>query len=85
MLDVWQNKMRMRQSHTGRPNVAEVDVRSFTANKERPVPVADFAGVTVMAIAIEHEPVEPAVAYRIDTPDGSIVISGDTAVCSPIE
>ena len=32
----------------------------------------------VLAIAVHHEPVRPAVAYRIETPDGVAVVSGDT-------
>ena len=35
----------------------------------------------VTAVAVHHEPVSPAVAYRVDTPDGAVVISGDTRVC----
>jgi len=37
--------------------------------------------VTVTAILVDHRPVFPAFAFRFDTPDGSIVISGDTGVC----
>ena len=36
------------------------------------------------ARAVHHEPVTPAVAYRVDTPDGAVVISGDTIVCDEI-
>lgn len=35
--------------------------------------------VTVSAILVNHAPVFPAFAYRFDTPDGSIVVSGDTS------
>jgi ribonuclease BN (tRNA processing enzyme) len=35
--------------------------------------------VTVTAALVRHPPVVPAFAYRFDTPDRSIVISGDTA------
>lgn len=34
--------------------------------------------VKVMATLVNHPPVAPAFAYRFDTPDRSIVISGDT-------
>lgn len=34
--------------------------------------------VTVTAALVDHPPVEPAFGYRIDTPDRSIVFSGDT-------
>jgi ribonuclease BN (tRNA processing enzyme) len=35
--------------------------------------------VTITAALVHHPPVVPAFAYRFDTPDRSIVISGDTA------
>jgi ribonuclease BN (tRNA processing enzyme) len=35
--------------------------------------------ITVTAALVRHPPVEPALAYRFDTSDRSIVISGDTA------
>jgi ribonuclease BN (tRNA processing enzyme) len=35
--------------------------------------------VKVTATLVDHPPVRPAFAYRFDTPDRSIVISGDTA------
>jgi ribonuclease Z len=41
--------------------------------------------VTVRAVAVCHEPVRDAVAYRIDTPDAAVVVSGDTRVCAEIE
>ena len=84
MLDVWQNEITMRQIHTHRPNRPEMDVRRFSPSKAEPVAVARFGDVMVSAIAVEHDPVVPAVGYRIDTPDGSVVISGDTAVCRQI-
>ena len=85
MLDVWQDEMEMRRQHTGRPNVADVEVRSFSTSKTSPTDVARFGSVHVQAVAVEHDPVVPAVGYRIDTPDGSVVITGDTAVCDQIE
>ena len=41
--------------------------------------------MTVEAVAVRHEPVEDAVAYRVTTPDGVIVISGDTRVRDEVE
>ncbi len=35
--------------------------------------------VKVTAALVKHPPVEPSFAYRFDTADRSIVISGDTA------
>lgn len=37
--------------------------------------------VTVTAILVEHAPVAPAFAFRFDTEQGSVTISGDTAPC----
>ena len=42
-------------------------------------PVLQRGGVKVKAALVEHPPVAPAFAYRFDTPDRSIVFSGDTA------
>jgi ribonuclease BN (tRNA processing enzyme) len=40
--------------------------------------IVSDADVTVTAALVDHPPVVPAFGYRIDTPDRSIVISGDT-------
>lgn len=40
--------------------------------------VYDSGGVRVRAVQVPHNTGRPAYAYRIDTPDRSIVISGDT-------
>ncbi|WP_457973575.1 MBL fold metallo-hydrolase [Arthrobacter sp. D1-17] len=37
--------------------------------------------VTVTAILVQHPPVAPAFAFRFDTAEGSVTISGDTAPC----
>ena len=41
--------------------------------------VMEARGVKVTAALVDHPPIRPAFAYRFDTPDRSIVISGDTA------
>ncbi|MEU0134104.1 MBL fold metallo-hydrolase [Streptomyces sp. NPDC006296] len=40
--------------------------------------------VGVQAVRVRHEPVEQAVGYRITTPDGVVVVSGDTRVCEEV-
>jgi ribonuclease Z len=40
--------------------------------------------VKVEAVAVHHEPVEAAVAYRVTTPCGVVVISGDTRACDEV-
>ncbi|QOX78769.1 MBL fold metallo-hydrolase [Trichlorobacter lovleyi] len=39
---------------------------------------ADENGVSVYATLVDHRQVYPAFAYRFNTPDGSVVFSGDT-------
>ena len=41
-------------------------------------------GVVVSCALVEHPPVKPALAYRLQTPDRSIVISGDTKPCDAL-
>lgn len=41
--------------------------------------VYESGGVRVRAFSVDHAPVEPAVGYRIEAGDRSLVVSGDTA------
>jgi len=84
LLDVWLAEMTMRAEHTGRPGPAVIEVRRFAA-APTPQEVFTVGAVSVSAVQVRHEPVTPAVAYRVDAPDGSVVISGDTAVCPALE
>jgi ribonuclease Z len=40
--------------------------------------------VVVKAGQVRHEPVQGAVGYRIETPDGIVAITGDTLVCDEV-
>jgi ribonuclease Z len=84
VLDVWHDEMTMRSAHTGRANNAAIEVRPFPAQDE-PRVVYTAGEIEVRAVQVRHEPVIPAVAYRVDAPAGSVVISGDTAVCPTLE
>ena len=57
-----------------------VDVREISAG-----PVYEHDGVRVTAIAVPHGSWKNAFGYRIDTPDRSIVISGDTRPSTALE
>lgn len=46
-----------------------------------PLLVVEDDEVRVTATLVRHAPVFPAFAYRFDTADGSVVLSGDTAPC----
>jgi ribonuclease BN (tRNA processing enzyme) len=47
---------------------------------QQPVVVVDHHGVRVTAVAVTHGHAVPALAYRFDSADGSVVFSGDTTV-----
>ena len=40
--------------------------------------------VRVLAGEMRHDPVRPAVGYRVETPDGIVAITGDTRVCAEV-
>jgi ribonuclease BN (tRNA processing enzyme) len=69
------------------PDPAEL-VRAFDvplparseAGAQVPVTVLEDETVRVSAVAVMHGRAVPAFAYRFDTPDGSVVFSGDTTV-----
>lgn len=86
MLDPFVDDIAVRSGH-GASDRPEIDLRGFDPSNE-PVVVWESGDpaneVIVSAVSVHHEPVLPAVSYRVDTPDGSIVISGDTVVCDEV-
>jgi ribonuclease Z len=82
MLDAYVDDIAVRVAHV-QPRPPELDVRGF-ALPVRPTVVWRGGDVVVESVAVHHEPVTEAVAYRVTTPDGVIVISGDTRVCDEI-
>jgi len=83
MLDVWAADLTTRKGHTGRSVGPRYEVIEFSvANK--PQMVWEHDGVSVFAGQVCHEPVRPAVGFRIETPDGTVAITGDTKVCNEV-
>jgi len=85
MLEPYDEDIHLRREHVGSREV-DLDAREFPASFT-PAEVwasADRA-VVVESVAVHHEPVPDTVAYRVTTPDGSVVISGDTRVCQEVE
>ena len=85
MLEPYDDDIHIRREHMGSREVV-LDAQEFPASFS-PVEVwasADRA-VVVESVAVHHEPVPDAVAYKVTTPDGSVVISGDTRVCQEVE
>lgn len=84
LLDPWAEDIAVRIEHAGHGGPPAVDLVDFAASSS-PTEVWGSEGVTVTAVAVHHEPVVPAVAYRVDGPSGSVVVSGDTVVCDEVE
>lgn len=84
VLDVWEEEIQLRTAHTGRPDHPAPEVVAFD-----PMPAATeiyrVGQVVVDAVLVDHHPVEPAVGYRLTTPDGTVVVSGDTAISPALE
>ena len=85
MLEPYDDDLALRSEHTGATPI-EVMLRPFDLSSTPDVVWTSNDGqVRVLAVAVHHEPVPQAVAYRIETPDAIVVISGDTRVCPEVE
>jgi ribonuclease Z len=88
MFDHWEDDLAVRRLHQPPGPVAEavaaVDATLFGLSRE-PTEVWRRGDVRVLAGAVRHEPVVPAVGYRIESPDGTVAISGDTNACPEME
>ena len=85
MLEPYEEDTELRREHTG-SRAVEMDQREFPASfTPTEVWASEDRTVLVLAMAVHHEPVPDAVAYKVITPDGSVVISGDTRVCKEVE
>lgn len=78
--DIWDDDLEVRARHANRSPDPRVEVVGFDV-PDSPTEVWANGDVRVLAGQVRHEPVEDAVGYRIETPDGVVVISGDTRVC----
>ncbi|MGK3940171.1 MBL fold metallo-hydrolase [Streptomyces caeruleatus] len=61
-------------------NLWTVDAQGSPPRLSTPIEVWTDGDVRITATLVDHHPTEPAFAFRFDTPDGSVVVSGDTAV-----
>lgn len=83
MLDAWRHDVAVRNLHMGRTDLPAVDLRPFEY-PSTPAEVWREGGVRVLAGQVRHEPVRPAVGFRVETPDGVVAITGDTLVCDEV-
>jgi ribonuclease Z len=85
MLEPFDDDLALRAEHTGAAPI-QVNLRPFDVPASpTSVWASDDGAMRVQAVAVHHEPVPEAVAYRIETPDAIVVISGDTRVCAEVE
>ncbi len=85
MLEPYDDDIASRMAHV-QADAPQLDLRSY------PLPVTPTevwrsgdGDVLVEAVGVHHEPIREAVAYRVTTPTGVVVISGDTRVCDEVE
>jgi ribonuclease Z len=84
MLDPYDDDVLIRRQHVG-ADAIQMNVLPFLpTSKPGIVWRSEDENVVVEAVAVHHEPVEASVAFRVTTPDGSVVISGDTRVCDEV-
>jgi len=83
LLDLWREDLSIRERVTGRDPLT-IDWRAFPATTV-PTVVWKNDDVTVHSVLVEHPPVAPAVAYRVDAGSVRVVVSGDTKVCRAVE
>jgi len=83
MLEPWSDDIAVRRAHTGRATQPRVELVRFAAG-DSVREIWRQGEVAVSSIAVRHDPVRPAVGFRVDTPDGSVAISGDTLVCDEV-
>jgi ribonuclease Z len=85
LLDAYAYDIEVRRDHV-QDRGPEVEGHWFEASTvAAPVWRSRCGRVEVAAVSVRHEPVEEAVGYRITTPDGVVVVSGDTRVCPEVE
>ena len=83
LLDGWESDIEIRAQHAGRATRAAFDLIAFDVPDE-PIEVWRRGDLVVSAGQVRHEPCPNSVGYRVDTPDGSVAITGDTRVCDEV-
>jgi ribonuclease Z len=83
LLDNWSDEIAVRCAHTQRASRPALNCRSYTATESAAV-IWNNADLTVAACKVHHEPVDPAMAFKVSSDEGVVVISGDTRVCDEV-
>ncbi len=80
LLDPWRGDFDVRKGHLNRDTEPGMHVTLFEASTKMEI-VWEKGDVRVSALHVQHDPVRPAVGYRVESPDGVVAITGDTKVC----
>jgi ribonuclease Z len=83
LLDPWRDDLAARKAHTGRVDDPDYTVVPFAVT-DTVTEVWRHDDVVVKAGPVRHQPLHPAVGYRVETPDGVVAITGDTLVCDEV-
>ena len=83
MLHPWRHDLDVRAAHANRSDPLTLDIVPFDL-PDQPIEVWRRGDVRVLAGQVRHEPVHPAVGFRVETPDGVVAITGDTLVCDEV-
>lgn len=73
-----------RRAVSGYPDDPHPRILAFDAPTET-TEIARYGDVVVETTTVDHGELAPAVGYRFNTPDGAVVVSGDTVVCDAVE
>lgn len=85
MLEPYDDDLALRTAHVGASPI-EVTLCPFDVSTSPELVWSSGDGsVRVLAVGVHHEPVPEAVAYRVETSDAIVVVSGDTRVCREVE
>ncbi len=83
VLDAWLDDIAVRKSHSKRSTEPGTEIFPFAATNNLEE-VWSRGDTKVSACRVRHEPVFPAVGYRIESSDGVVAITGDTLVCDEV-
>ncbi len=85
VLDVYARDIQIRRESTGRTSEPHPESLVFDVPGDEPLLVLRAGALEIESFLVDHGVAKPAVGYRITSPDGVIVVSGDTRVCASVE
>jgi len=84
VLDIYAHDIEIRRESTGRTSEPHPEPLAFDVPGDEPQLVLQAGDMEIESFLVEHGVAKPAVGYRITSPDGVIVVSGDTRVCAAV-